>query len=154
MFKWIGIGVGAITLVLVGFIIAAIVLPSGFREGSRDIAIVLLASLQLIGAILTIAILLAVLFAINAINKLARDTIVPKVDIALVKANEILENTQTVSANVRDSASTATTTTVFVAERVASPIIRISSLASGVRAAAVTLARRGNKTEQSYVVDE
>jgi hypothetical protein len=60
----------------------------------------------------------------------------------MVKLNEVLDSTRSLASNVRDSASTATQTTAFIGERVVSPIIRISSLVTGVRAAATTLARR------------
>jgi hypothetical protein len=141
VFKWIAIGVGFITLLLVGFIVAAFAFP-GFREAMRDIFIVILAALQLIGAILTIALLIAVLYAVNQINKLAKSGLMPKIDLAMGKLDEVLDNTRVITTNVRDSASTATTTTVFVAERVASPVIRLASLVTGVRAAATALARR------------
>ena len=148
MFKWIGIGVGALTLLLIGFITAAIILPAGFREGARDIFIVILAALQLIGAILTIALLIAVLYVINQINLLAKTSVVPKVEVLTTKLDQVIENTRAITGNVRDSASTATNTTVFVAERVASPIIRLSSLMTGVRAAATALARRETGTNE------
>lgn len=141
MFKWIAIGIGFITLLLVAFVVSAFLFP-GFREAMRDIFIVILAALQLIGAILTIALLIAVLYAVNQINKLAKSGLMPKIDIAMGKLDEVLDNTRAITTTVRDSASTATTTTVFVAERVASPVIRLASLVSGVRAAATALARR------------
>jgi hypothetical protein len=144
--RWIGIGIGLLTAVLFGFIIAAIFLGEGFRAAWRDVFIVILAALQLIGAVLSIAILIAILYAVEQINRLARNNVIPKLDEALAKANEALDATRTIAHNVRDSAQTATTTTTYVAERVVSPIIRISSLVTGVRAAATTLARR-DKTD-------
>lgn len=146
MLRWIGIGIGLLTAVLFGFIIAAIFLGEGFRAAWRDVFIVILAALQLIGAVLLIAILIAILYAVEQINRLARNNVIPKLDEALAKANEALDATRTIAHNVRDSAQTATTTTTYVAERVVSPIIRISSLVTGVRAAATTLARR-DKTD-------
>ncbi|WP_322822072.1 hypothetical protein [Chloroflexus sp.] len=146
MLRWIGIGIGLLTAVLLGFIIAAIFLGEGFRAAWRDVFIVILAALQLIGAVLSIAILIAILYAVEQINRLARNNVIPKLDEALAKANEALDATRTIAHNVRDSAQTATTTTTYVAERVVSPIIRISSLVTGVRAAATTLARR-DKTD-------
>ncbi len=146
MSRWIGIGVAILVLVTVAFIIAA-ALFEGFRVAARDIALVILAVFQMISAILTIVLLIALLYAVRALQTVTRDTIIPKIDTATVKVNEILDHTKVVTGNVRDSASTVTTTTVFVAERVASPIIRISSLVAGVRAAATTLARRGSEPE-------
>jgi hypothetical protein len=169
VFRWIGIGVAVLLVGLIAFFVAAILLPPGFREGARDIFIVILASLQLIGAILTIALLIAVLFAVNEINKLARNTIVPKIDTAMTKVNElidvvspridtatvrvteIVDNARTATDHVRDTSGAVTTTIVFVAERVVSPIIRISSLVAGVRAAATTLAQRDQKPEEESI---
>jgi uncharacterized membrane protein len=145
--RWIAIGIGLLTAVLFGFIIAAIFLGEDFRAAWRDVFIVILAALQLIGAVLSIAILIALLYVVDQINRLARHNVVPKLDEALTKANEALDVARTIANNVRDSAQTATTTTTYVAERVVSPIIRISSLVTGVRAAATTLARRGNPDE-------
>jgi hypothetical protein len=145
--RWIAIGIGLLTAVLFGFIIAAIFLGEDFRAAWRDVFIVILAALQLIGAVLSIAILIALLYVVDQINRLARHNVIPKLDEALTKANEALDVARTIANNVRDSAQTATTTTTYVAERVVSPIIRISSLVTGVRAAATTLARRGNPDE-------
>ncbi|MBO9349447.1 hypothetical protein [Chloroflexus sp. MS-G] len=147
MLRWIAIGIGLLTAVLFGFIIAAIFLGEDFRAAWRDVFIVILAALQLIGAVLSIAILIALLYVVDQINRLARHNVIPKLDEALTKANEALDVARTIANNVRDSAQTATTTTTYVAERVVSPIIRISSLVTGVRAAATTLARRGNPDE-------
>jgi hypothetical protein len=97
---------------------------------------------QLISSIVLIALLVGLLYVINQLNKLASTNVIPKVDNAMLKINDILETTRGLATNVSDAASTATTSTTFVAERVVSPIIRISSLVTGVRAAATTLARR------------
>lgn len=142
MFRWIGIGVGLLVAALVGFIVAAVLLGPEFRGAWRDVFIVILAALQLIGAMLTIALLIAILWVVNQINQAARVNVLPKIDEAMVKMNDVLDSTRTLANNVRDSAGTATSTTTFVAERVVSPIIRISSLVTGVRTAATTLARR------------
>jgi hypothetical protein len=142
VFKWVGIGVGTLTVLLIAFIVGSAFAPAEFRAGTRDIFIVIVSVFQLISAILTIALLIAILYVVNQINKVAKTNVLPKVDEAMVKLNEILDSTRTLAGNVRDSASTATQTTAFMAERVVSPIIRISSLVTGVRAAATTLARR------------
>ncbi|WP_129632486.1 hypothetical protein [Candidatus Oscillochloris fontis] len=142
MLKWVGIGVGTLTALLLAFVVGAAFAPAEFRAGTRDIVIVVVSVFQLISAILMVAILFAVLFAINQLNKLAKNNVLPKVDDAMIKLNEVLDSTRSLTNNVRDSASTATQTTAFMAERVVTPIIRISSLVTGVRAAATTLARR------------
>jgi len=142
VFKWVGIGVGTLTVLLIAFVVGSALAPAEFRAGTRDIFIVVVSVFQLISAILMVAILFAILFVINQLNKMAKTNVLPKVDEAMVKLNEVLDSTRSLASNVRDSASTATQTTTFMAERVVSPIIRISSLVTGVRAAATTLARR------------
>lgn len=144
--KWVGIGIAIILLITAAFIVAAS-LSTEFREVSRDIAIVILAVFQMIASLLVIVLLITVLYAVKTINQLTRETVLPKIDTTIVKVDELLETTRVIAGNVRNSSDTATTTTVFVAEHVASPIIRASSLVAGVRAAAISLARRGQETE-------
>ena len=151
MVKWIITGVAVITVILIAFIVFAIIFP-GFREASWQISVTILAVLQMIGAILTIALLFAVLYAVNAVNRIAKDTVVPKIDLVTNKVNELLDTTKTIAGNVRDATSTTTSTTTYVAERVVSPVIRVSGLVAGVRAAATTLARR-NSTPEVEVVE-
>jgi ABC-type maltose transport system permease subunit len=142
VFKWVGIGVGTLTVLLIAFIVGSAFAPAEFRAGTRDIFIAVVSIFQLISAILMIAILFAILYVVNQLNKIAKTNVIPKVDDAMVKLNEVLDSTRSLASNISNSASTATQTTAFMAERVVSPIIRISSLVSGVRVAATTLARR------------
>jgi hypothetical protein len=142
VFKWVGIALGTLVVLLIAFVVGMSLAPEGFREGSRDIFIMIFAVFQLISSIVLIALLVGLLYVINQLNKLARTNVIPKVDNAMLKINDILETTRSLATNVSEAASTATTSTTFVAERVVSPIIRISSLVTGVRAAAITLARR------------
>lgn len=146
--KWIVIGLIALLAITIAFIVAATLFPD-FRIISRDVAIVLLAVFGIIAFILVIVLLLGVLYAVKSIDRLTREAVLPKIDTTIVKVDEILENTRSITSSVRDSADTATTTTVFVAERVASPVIRVSSLVAGVKAAANTLAHRDSKPEQN-----
>ena len=147
MVKWIGIGLAIIGLITVAFIVAAYLFPD-FRVATRDIAVVLLAVFQMIGAILTIVLLIAVLFAVWTIRRVARDTVVPKIDTLTAKLDQVIESTRSITESAKDMASTANTTTVYVAEQVVAPVIRVSSLFAGVRAAATFLARRAS-TEKS-----
>jgi amino acid transporter len=147
VFKWIGIALGLLVAALVGFIVAAVLLGPEFRGAWRDVFIVILAALQLIGAILTIALLVGVMFMIHQLNKVAKTSVMPRVDEAMLKLNDVLDSTRTLAENVRDSSSTAANTTTYVSERVISPVIRMSSLATGVRTAAQTLARRGQNDD-------
>lgn len=142
MFKWIGIGLGVIILLLISFIVGLAIAPVGVREAFRDIFIIILGCFMLISSLLTITILLSLLYMINRVERLASGNLVPKLDQAMVKLNEVLDSTRVLAEQARQSAGTVTNSTTFVAEQVVSPVIRIASLASGVRAAATTLARR------------
>ncbi len=144
--KWIIIGIILLLAVTVAFIVGASLFPE-FRIISRDIAIVVLAVFAMVAFLLIITLLIAVLYVVKSINRLTQETIIPKINATNVKIDEILENTRAITNSVRESAGTANTTTVFVAERVASPIIRVSSLVAGVRAAATSLAHRGQPAE-------
>lgn len=144
MNKWIGIGLAVIALITIAFIVAAYIYPD-FREATRDIAIVILAVFQMIGAILTAALLIAILYAVFAIQQLTNNTIVPKIDMLTTKLDGVIENTRAITTNIKDTTSTVGTTTTYVAEQVVSPVIRVSGLLAGVRAAATFLARRGEK---------
>ncbi len=73
MLKWVGIGVGTLTVLLIAFIVGSAFAPVGFREGTRDIFIAVVSIFQLISAILMIAILFAILYAVNQINKIRQD---------------------------------------------------------------------------------
>jgi Ca2+/Na+ antiporter len=143
---WIGLGVAVIILIGVGFIVAATLYPD-FRVISRDIAIVILAVFLMIATLLVIVLLLAILYAVKTVTKIAQEQVVPTINVLTTKVDEVLDNTRAITGNVRQSADAATTTTVFVAERVASPIIRVSSVVAGVRAAAISLAHRDNGKE-------
>ncbi len=104
--------------------------------------LMILGCFMLISSLLTITILLSLLYMINRVERLASGSLVPKLDQAMVKLNEVLDSTRVLAEQARQSAGTVTSSTTFVAEQVVSPVIRIASLASGVRAAATTLARR------------
>ena len=57
MGKWIGIGMAVIGVITIAYIILAYMFPD-FRIATRDIAIVILAVFQMIGALLTAALLM------------------------------------------------------------------------------------------------
>ena len=141
MGKWIGIGLAVLGLITIAFIVAAYLFPE-FRIATRDIAVVILAVMQMIAVLLMIAILLAIMYAVWTINRLARNSVLPKIDMLTGKLDQVIENTRSITANVKDTTATASTTTVYIAEQVVSPVIRVASLLTGVRAAARFLARR------------
>lgn len=142
MLRWIGIGLGVLTLLLIAFVVGLFLAPVGVREAIRDIFVIILGFFMLVSTVLTIAVLLGVLFTMNRLEQVARGNVVPKLDEAMLKLNDVLESTRTLAASARDTASNAAGTTQFVSERVVSPFIRVSSLITGVRAAATSLARR------------
>ena len=144
MGKWIAIGFAVIIAIAIAYVVAAYNYPA-FREATRDIAIVVLAIFQIIGSILTAALLMALLYSMFALEKLATQTVLPKVDLLTAKLDDVIEQTQAIAGNVKDTTTTVSTTTSYIADRVVSPVIRVSSLLIGVRAAASFLARRGQK---------
>jgi predicted membrane protein len=142
--KWIGIGLAAIGIITIAFIVAGYLFPA-WAANTRDIAIVILAVFQLISVILMIALLLALMFTVFYIRSLARDTVIPEIQDLRAKLDTVIENTRAITGNVKDTTSSVSTTTAYVAEQVVAPVIRVSSLLAGVRAAATFLARRGQK---------
>jgi amino acid transporter len=139
--KWTKIGAIVLAVIFVAYTVIAFLFPD-VREALRDIAIVILAVFMMTAAVLAIVILVAVLSAIQTTNRLIQETVIPRFEATSGKLDEVLDNTRAIVGNARDSASTVTTTTVFTAEQVVSPIIRVSGLMAGVRAAASALARR------------
>ncbi|NJP05645.1 MAG: hypothetical protein HC837_08515 [Chloroflexaceae bacterium] len=135
-------------LIVVSYTVFAYYFPE-IRQTLADVAITILALFSILATVLTMILLLVVLYAVKAIQQLSQQTVVPKMNELTVKMDQILENTRTVSDQVRETTNTATNTTVFVAEQVVSPIIRLSSLLTGVRAAATKLARRNGQAEQN-----
>jgi hypothetical protein len=127
---------------MIAFVVGMYIAPVGIREATRDIFVIVLGLFQLITVVLLTVILFAVLYAINQINKVARGSLIPKLDEATAKLNDVLASTRTIADNARDTATNVSGSTAFVTERVVSPIIRLSSLVIGVRAAATSLARR------------
>jgi hypothetical protein len=144
--KWIGIGLAVVVAILIAFIVAAYIFPD-FRVATRDIAIVLLAVLTMISIILTIALLLAILYAVMFIRRLTNDTIVPQITDLKNKLDGVVANTREITGNVKDTTTTVSTTTVYIAEKAVSPIIRVAGLLAGVRAAARYVARRDETPE-------
>ena len=144
MGKWIGIGLAILAIITIGFIVAGYIFPD-WAANTRDIAIVILAVFQMVSVVLMIALLLALMFTVFYIRRLARDTVLPEIRELRAKLDGVIEHTQAITGSVKDTTTTVSTTTSYMAERVVSPVIRVSSLLIGVRAAASFLARRGQK---------
>ena len=147
MSRWIVIGITLVAIIAVVGIVLLAIFPEA-RVVTRDISIVILALFQMIGAILTIALLLVILYVVTTLNRRVQTEVMPQVDILKSKLDGILENTRSITGNVQDTTTTVTTTTTYVAEQVVTPVIRVSSLLAGARAAAATLARRGSPPPQ------
>lgn len=142
MWRWVAIAFGTLVVLLIAFVVGMYLAPAEVREATRDIFIIILGLFQLITAVLLAALLFALIYAVNQINKVASGSVIPKLDEAMVKMNDVLDSTRTIAGNARETASNVSGSTSFVTERVVSPIIRVSSLFTGVRAAATSLARR------------
>ena len=141
MWKWVGIAIATLFILLIAFVVGMYIVPVGVREATRDVFIIILGVFQLLIVVLLTVILFAMIYAVNQINKVAKGSVLPKLDEAMLKLNDVLDSTRTIAGNARDSASNITGSTAFVTERVVSPVIRVSSLLMGVRAAATSLAR-------------
>jgi uncharacterized membrane protein len=127
---WLIIG-GIVSVALIVALIVLITIYDAWYTAAL-VSIVILAIFEVFSVLLLIALLAALIYAVIAIRDLANNTVVPKV-------NETLDQ-------VKDSAAAAKNTTSYVAEGVVTPLIKISSLAAGVRTAAIALARRNKPT--------
>lgn len=141
MGKWIGIGLGVVGLLAIVFIGILYWLPD-FRIATRDVAIIILATFQLVGTILSVAILFAVLYAIRSMDQAARVSLIPRLDSLSLKVDQLVDQTQSIAGKVQETTAAVSTTTGYVAEQVVAPVIRASGLLAGVRAAVAYLARR------------
>jgi hypothetical protein len=142
VWKWVAIAIGTAILLMIAFVVGMYLAPVNVREATRDIFIIILGLFQLLTVVLLTVLLFAVLYAVNQINKVASGSVLPKIDEAMLKMNDVLDSTRTIAGSARDTVSNVSGSTTFVTERVVSPIIRLSSLFIGVRAAATSLARR------------
>lgn len=148
MGKWIGIGLAIVLLITIGFIVGAYLAPD-FRVATRDIAIVVLAVFQMISALITIGLLIAVVFAVRTLTRVSQTSLIPKLEALSAKLDQVLEQGHGVAANLRDTTSTVSGTTSFIADRAIAPVIRVSGLMAGVRAAAAYLAGRDDDKPQA-----
>jgi hypothetical protein len=139
--KWIGIGLAVLSILGIVFIGVLYWLPD-FRVATRDVAIVILATFQLIGTMLTIAILFALFYAVQAMERAARLSLLPRLDSLSAKVDQLVDQTQSIAGKVQDTTAVVSGTTGYVAEQVVAPMIRASGLVAGVRAAIGYLARR------------
>ncbi len=126
MKKWLIIGGVVFAVLVIGLIV--LISVNDAWETARDVSVVILAIFELISTLLMIALLAVLIYGVMALKSLAQETVVPKVSMTLDQ--------------VRDTAATAKNTSTYVAQGVATPLIKLSSVAAGVRAAATALARR------------
>ena len=126
MKRWLIIGGIVFAVLLVGLIV--LISVNDAWATARDVSVVILAIFEMISTLLMIALLAVLIYAVMALRTVATETVVPKM-------NQTLDQ-------VRDTAATAKNTSTYVAQGVVTPLIKISSVAAGVRAAAVSLARR------------
>ena len=126
MRRWVIIGGIVFAVLLIGLIV--LISMNDAWDTARDVSVVILAIFEMISTLLMIVLLAVLIYAVMAIRSLATETLVPKV-------NQTLDQ-------VRETAVTTRNTGTYVAQGVVTPLIKISSVAAGVRAAAVALARR------------
>lgn len=126
MKKWLIIGGVIFAVLIIGLIVLISVADAW--DTARDVSVVILAIFEMISTLLMIGLLAVLIYAVMALRTIASETILPKVSQTLDQ--------------VKDTAATAKNTSTYVAQGVATPLIKISSVAAGVKAAAVALARR------------
>jgi hypothetical protein len=153
LIKWLKIGAVILAILCLAYVVLAFIFPD-IREALRDIAIVVLALFQMVAVVLALALLITILYTVKYIHQVTQDTIIPEIKKTNTKLDEVLESTHAIVGNVRESSDTVATTTVFTAERVVSPIIRVSGLVAGVRAAAGALARRDAPVDEPVSVEK
>jgi ABC-type multidrug transport system fused ATPase/permease subunit len=139
--KSIGIGIAVITILAIAFIGVLYWLPD-FRAATRDVAVVILAFFQLIGTVLSIAILFALYYAIRAVERASRLSVLPRIDALSNKVDQLIDQTQAIAGKVQDTTNAVSGTTGYVTEQVVAPMIRASGLIAGIQAAVGYLARR------------
>jgi succinate dehydrogenase hydrophobic anchor subunit len=124
--KWLIIGGVVFAVLIIGLIV--LISVSDAWATARDVSVVILAIFQMISTLLMIALLAVLIYAVMALRTVMSETVLPK-------ASQALDQ-------VKDTAATAKNTSTYVAQGVATPLIKLSSVAAGVKAAAVALARR------------
>jgi predicted PurR-regulated permease PerM len=142
--RWINIGLAILGILTVAFIGLLYWLPD-FRTATRDVAVIILALFSMIGTILSIALLLSLVYTVQAINRTAQNSLIPRIDQLASKLDQVMDSGRQIAGNVQDTTSSVSTTTSYVAEQVVTPFVRLGGLLAGVRAAATYLARRGEK---------
>jgi hypothetical protein len=141
MSRWLVIGAVVFVVVSVVFIVLAVIYP-GFREAVRDLAIILLALFQLIGAIAMALVAVALLYAVKAVDATARLTLMPKLEEISRKVDELLQKTTSVTDDVKKTSTTVANTVSIISEQIVRPAIQVSSFVSGIKAAAEVLGQR------------
>jgi len=124
--KWLIIGGIVFAVLIIGLIV--LISVNDAWATARDVSVVILAIFEMISTLLMIGLLAILIYAVMALRTLAAETVIPKVSATLDQ--------------VKDTAVTAKNTSTYVAEGVATPLIKISSVAAGVKAAATALAQR------------
>jgi hypothetical protein len=141
MTRWLAIGGGIFVLLCIIFVVLTVIYP-GFREVVRDLSIILLALFQLIGAIAMALVAVAILYAVKAIDTTARVSLIPKLEEISTKVDDILVKTSSVTDDVKKTTASVSTAAEIISQEVVKPAIQISSLFSGVKAAATVLGQR------------
>ena len=133
-------------------------------DTAATIALYIVLVFVLLFAVLTVAILGGIAFALKALEAKLSE-LVGKLDPVLTKTTEALDTVQRVTSNVGDRADQillrgenltddlakkVESTSNVVQKAVATPLINISSLAAGVAETLSSLNRSWNKTKQNH----
>jgi hypothetical protein len=152
MSRWLVWGGVAFLLISIIFIVLSIIYP-GFREAVRDLAIILLALFQLIGAIAMALVAVALLYAVKAIDQTARGTLMPKLEEISTKIDTLLSKTASVTDDVKKTSTTVANTVNIISEQIVRPAIQVSSILSGIKAVGAVLGQRIGGTPNTQPKD-
>jgi len=141
MNRYMAIGGGILALITITLVVLAVIYP-GFREALRDFSIIILALFQLIGAIVMALVAIALLFAVKAIDKSTRLTLVPKLEELSSKLDDVLANTKSVTADVKKSTAAVSTTVSIITDEIVGPAIKFSGYVEGIKAATALIGQR------------
>ncbi|MFM2308810.1 MAG: hypothetical protein RLY87_931 [Chloroflexota bacterium] len=141
MNRSLAIGGILLALITITLVVLAVIYP-GFREALRDFSIIILALFQLIGAIVMALVAIALLYAVKAIDKSTRVTLVPKLEELSTKLDDVLANTKSVTADVKKSTAAVSTTVSIITDEIVGPAIKISGYIEGAKAAVALIGQR------------
>ncbi len=129
-------------LLIVSFAVYILGFNPDLSAPARDVAVSITSALIVLATAVALVLLLAILYAIALLTRVVQRDLLPKVQELTTKVDVVLGNAQTASDRALETVTSVSATTSFTAEKVAAPLIRVTSMLTGVRAAVGAFARR------------